>query len=375
MRGIGTVASETQRLKVRDTVEKSPFVAPQKERGLWNFLTWSFFLSLVLSSEFSADGASAHAAAADTSVAQSHEGDGAASTASLAAPAAVAASGEEAVAASGEQHANESSAGVVAHGGQPRQFSGPEHISLEHHQAGAAGSAGSGYVDVSIGDIMTDVGSTVSNVGDGLTGLVGGVLHPVTETLQSVVSSLDGIVDEALSPLLETTAGITHLLDNVFGPGTDGAAHTIGDVAHVALAPVTSVVDGVVTPLISSFAPVPDVVGSGLSGLLGHPGSEHDAVASAGSITLPVTSSLGGVVDDLFSAGRYSDYNLELQTGVSASAGAPVATSSAGSVLANLFSGDAGSVDHPNDHAASSHPLALPNALDELGSRLHDGIV
>lgn len=391
-------ALEAERTKARSAIEGRALVSPRREKGLWNFLTWSFFLSLVMSSEAFAN-ASAQAAQNDATVAEPHNaGDAGANAANPARLLDTPAAGEDgAKQALDAQNAKEGQL-AQAQAGEHSQFEGLDRLEVDHSRGGEhtsaagapagthsadgaptdSGSAGHGpvvvgeepgsgglHVDVPLHDIITDVGNLVSNVGDGLTGLVGGVVGSVTGTLHGVVGSLDDIVEHTISPLLETASGVTHLLDNVLG----GAASELAGAAGNAVSHLTEPLGQVATPVLN-------LVGDVVHDLTGAQGDSQGLLGSAGSIVVQPVAAVGHLVDDLFQGGRYSDYNMELQASGDV-AGNHVDTSAkvsgAASFVTSLISGDASDDHHGSEHSAPQQ-MTLPSVLDELGSRLHDGI-
>jgi hypothetical protein len=153
------------------------------------------------------------------------------------------------------------------------------------------------------------------------------------------------------------------VLDQVVAPVTALAGDVIGDTVQV------------VGPVIEQVtAPVTDLLGS----LLG-PGSTGGqpilatsvVVASSGSIDfegVPPASPLG--LDDLFSGGRYSDYNLALQADASISA-----NPASGGPLPNLdlavdlnIAHDAGTPPDNGQGGQGSHlQVALSGVLGDIG--------
>jgi hypothetical protein len=395
----GTEGLNAERTKARDALADRAQVSPRKEKGLWNFLTWSFFLSLVMSSE-AFSGSSAHAAEGDSAFAKSHDGGDADPNFSND-PSLLDTS------STGEEGAKQTFAGqsdhelpvAEVHRVEQAPLGKSGSIDVEHAQShgqaivasaieeGASvteegalsgsnpggddpvtvgnGPETGGHVDLPIDNILSDVGSLVSNVGDGLTGLLGDVVPPVTEVLHGVVGSLDDIVEHAISPLLETASGVTHLLDTVLDGATAGIAHTASDVVGTVTQPVLQVAE-----------PVLNVVGDVLHSVTGGQDDTQGLLGSAGSIVVQPVAAIDHLADDLFQNGRYSDYNMELQASGDVSgdhANASINVSGVASLVTDLISGGAHDDHHDTDHAASQ-PLTLPSVLDELGSRLHDGI-
>jgi hypothetical protein len=113
------------------------------------------------------------------------------------------------------------------------------------------------------------------------------------------------------------------------------------------------------------------VIGGGLS-IVADVAGAQDIVASGGSIVLPELPPIGTLrVDDLFSGGSYTQYNLALGAGTSVanSHGTGHSASTIDILLGDQHS-DSGS--HEHHHGASA---IVPSALEELHLRGIDGLI
>lgn len=293
----------------------------RREKGLWSFLTWSFFLSQVVAAEHAAAG-SAQSAGADDKAQTSDTTAGQAAQKSflpldpVATPetpedaqrvltqAAALEAGPHAVApkALGEGAAS------VAHG------SPDDDLPAGHHATAAAFAVDS----ESAGPDAGEGSATLESVVDPLVDVVGGVVG-------GVVDLLDPLVD-GVAPVL---GGVIDLLD----PVVDGVvAPLLGNVQQIA-APVLGLVDDIagdlLEPVTQAAAPVlglvndltGDLLGDGpLSALLGLGSETAESISTApiaaGSSSLDfqqAPAAAASLLDELFSGGRYTDYNLALQ--------------------------------------------------------------
>lgn len=307
---------------------------PHKERALWNFLTWSFFLAQVLAAE---QFIGAQAKAADDPVLKTPDSTGLAASPlqSLALPDGTVAAVDDVRSAFGGSLDDTLGPSVKL------GYFGDSAIDLDYAalarsedfsqsiSAGGYGMAEAGSLlpgDTPIGPLPDTVVDVV--VPDVLE-VIGDVTGPLLDTVEDIVATLTGLVGGITDPLLHTVGGVAGAVD---------------DVVHEVLAPVTNLVEDLAQPL-------------------------GGALASAGQLTFPVLNLAG--LDDLYNNGRYTDYSIELQTSIPAS---PTVTSS------DPIGSAAGAVTDVVDHVvdAATRPLDdvgrhLAHVLDDLGSR--DGLL
>lgn len=325
-----------------------------REKGLWNFLTWSFFLSQILVAEQFIG--TAARAADGVEPAASPEGSPTQATPESAQPLAdvhAQGAGEQTLGAGAAtqeatpslhlpadpagqgMHAEAEFARVAADGADAAPSVGVGGLSL----VSAEGLLGEGLnipLSTDLG-LNLDLGGVLGGVGDGLSGLLGGVLEPVVE----------GVV-----------APVVDLVDDVLG--------TLVPVVGQVLAPVTGLVGGVVQTL----DPVTGLLGKLVHSLV--PNVAPDVVASGGSLSFaPVIPDLG--LDDLFAGGSHTDLGLALQ---STAASGMSSGGAAASLLDHLVGGaHADSAPDQGHSDGSGQNITLPSILDEIALRgLGDGI-
>jgi hypothetical protein len=405
--------------------------AHQREKGLWNFLTWSFFISQIVAAHHLTS-SSAHAAeAADDKGSADTALDVAAGPDALAALAfldpadlqqaiAMAAksinAGQVATGLDGllgvETHADEEGASVGARTAVPDEEPTPQVASAAAvggdspgGESDATGAMAGTVIGPVVGEvldlldpILDPVITIVGDVAGVLDPVVDGVVAPVLGAVEGLVDALDPLLDglvapvaglagglvEALEPVLEgvvaPVAGLVEtlepVLDGIVAPIAGlagGVAEVLEPVLEGVVAPVAGlaggvtevlepVLQGAVAPVAGLAGGVAEVLGPVLGGVsdpiasivtgaaapIGDPvGELFDALAGEGTeaggslastlsalgltggssgVIEAVTGSGGGLLgagglDDLFSGGGYTDYNLALQTGASGSTG------------------------------------------------------
>lgn len=327
-------ASRNRKLEERTLAQRALVPPPpHKERALWNFLTWSFFLAQVLAAE-QFIGAQANAAESPDLKAPESTGALAASQLqSLALPDGAVAGADDVRSGLG------GSLDDVFGQSVKLGYFGGSAIDLDH---AALARTEDFSQSISVGGYgVADAGPSLS--GDALVGLLPDTLVDV------VVPDVLEVIGDVTTPLLNTVEDIVAALTGVVGGITDPLLGTVGsvvgaldDVVHEVLTPVTNLVGDLAQPL-------------------------SDVVASAGQLTFPLLNLAG--LDDLFNHGRYTDYNIELQASASSTATSSDAIASATIVVADV-------VDHVVDTVA--RPLEdvgrhLAHALDDLG--LRDGLL
>jgi hypothetical protein len=338
---------------------------PQHERGLWNFLTWSFFISQVLTAG-SFFGAPARAAgdADNASTSTDHSGAQAASG-SLQAVAGVHANspedGTSTVQASSElltQHA------LGDHAGGPQAIAGLQEPGGNH----GAGSAIIGQdLGLDPGGAAEPASDTREIAPEPLVSTLDQVVAPVVGVVDDVVGSLDAVLDHAVAPVLGTVGTVVGSVEAIVD-------HTVAPVVGV-LGAVAESVDTAIGQAVPLVGTAVDHVVSPLTEVIGAVVGAQDIVASGGNIVLPELSLVGPLaVDALFSGGSYTPYNLALNA-EPATAQSLAAGNSASIVDAIL--GDQHSESGPYDdhHGAPTTSAMVPSALEELHLRGVDGLV
>jgi hypothetical protein len=333
---------------------------PHKERALWNFLTWSFFIAQVLAAEQFL-GAQANAAE-DLTL---HPPDPAAAAA-LSAGLLAAADATSNATEDPRSSPGASLDDVFASPFELGQFYGSvidlDRLSAERTDGSSQSMSVAGYAAAGAavtGDAGQDV---VVEVGPDLLDLLDHPAGPLLQTVEDVVATLDGILGAITNPLLGTAGNLVHAL---------------GGAVHDALAPVTALVDDLTQP-VNDILALPskllDDADFPMVSLLDMTSdlaaSAHDVLASAGHLAFPALKLTA--LDDLFTDGRYTEYNIELQAGATASAATSGSPSSASSdPVADVVDKVADAVTHPLDDPGKH----VSHILDDLALRgLGDGI-
>ena len=323
--------------------------APQRERGLWTFLTWSFFLSQLLAAQ-QLIGTAANTAEAAEETSQSTQSSNAQS-------ARVASATVEGGSLAPEANEFEDDDTALAHIGLAfPPFDRPTGPNSGHHigpSPEASPDAAYGVRPLAAADLVTlpatqgepgftSVPSTASPTAQDPGGprLLDPILDPIEDVVEDVVGLLDPVIDDILSPVGDTVDDVIAALAPLTDAVLDLTGDVVGDVGDVtgALAPVVEavgevvetlepVVEQVVAPAVAvvgdageALAPVVEAVAAPVGEIaetlspVAPSATEPvvDVVASSGSVLLeglPAVSSL----DDLFSGGGYTQYGLELQ--------------------------------------------------------------
>jgi hypothetical protein len=333
--------ARSRRAEGRDLTQRTLVQAPpHKERALWNFLTWSFFLAQVLAAE---QFIGAQARASETLDLSSSDQATAMAAPPLDALAALDGAGnlEEDPRLSPATTLDD----VFAQSLKLGQFDG----SVVDLDAIAAGRTEDVSQSISVATAASEAfspgdatgglipGSVVDVVIPDLLDVIGDTTGPLLDSVEDIVVALTGLVGSITDPLLGTVGGVVHAVD---------------DVVQDVLALPGRLLDGSASPVTALLDITDDLAGT-----------THDVLVSAGQLTFPLLN-LVSELDELFTSGRYTEYNIELQSslpGASAAASTDPVTSAAAAVV--------DVVDHVVDTA--TRPLA--HLLDDLGSR--DGLL
>jgi hypothetical protein len=381
-------------------------VPPHKERALWNFLTWSFFLAQILAADQLVNGQAN--AAGDLDLPAS---DAAAEAAALrldglmpdadtgnAVPDDVGASrsagqADDGVAVS-MQAGRADGPGIILDAIPEAQSQGSAEVEIvsgghvpsasaqipaEDATPSIANDIHGGLLDV-VNDTVDPLLDTVENLGEVLDDIVGGIVAPLIGTLGDTVES-------AVDPLLNTVEVVVSSLDESLGAVTAPLLGTLGDAVPDVVAAITGGLDDVVENPIQPLEGAVELAMKGLAALapaaaasLEATDAIGDVLASAGELTFPIVETVG--LDDLFIGSRYTDYNLALQAKLPlapATESSDAAVSSSNppvDVLAALSDvGDTELLDNVKDGLHLPH-IAIPGVLDDAALRgLGDGIV
>ncbi len=359
--------------------------AHQREKGLWNFLTWSFFLSQIVAAQHltSSSAQAAEAAGDDTRVDTALDAAGGPPGAlaalafldpadlqqalALAAQSIdaghVAAGSTDGFLVLDSETAEAGDAGAKA-GVRTVVLDEPSLLQESSSPAAGGDSPGSSpdipgsildpvippIVDVVVDildpvlDPMMDV---VGDVAGALEPVVEGVVAPLAELAGGLVNALEPVVDGVAAPVAALAGGLVDALE----PVVDGVAAPVVALAGGLVGALEPVVDGVLGPIASTVADVTAPVGGSVDALFGSligegtdpapGGSIADALSALGlvsggpsSVIEAVVGAGGGLLgagglDDLFSGGGYTEYNLALQAGASGSTGGAAASTGA----------------------------------------------
>ncbi len=279
--------------------------APQRERGLWSFLTWSFFLSqLAIGNAFSAG-----AAQAGTGV-DLNAPDGTASPSSaanaLGTPDFRAVSMSEPGSAGPPVAAAQVMTGTVNADAKPAVIEQVDQASDAGVATQAALARSSGASEVAASDAASGTlpPESVPGVVPGieiptvveLPPVLGGVLPPILETVDNLLDGLGPTLDGLLVPVVETVEDLAGALgptlDHVLAPGVsvvDGLVGGLQPTLDPLLAPVASIADG----LGEALEPIGSVAGE----IIGLANPVFDAAESVLSPFMNVVDAAQPILD------------------------------------------------------------------------------
>lgn len=352
---------------------------PERQRGLWNFLTWSFFLANFLTATEVAGGA-AHAAAATGGNAPDapHTGDTTAQASTpqhpgmdspplehapsgfpvpesegrlatnLISPSAISAAQSADISPSDTSaaHPTTFTSGISAN----YQAEVAIHTEPDHSDTGGHTTGGDGTGTTTIIDHVGTVVETVGDVVGSATHLIGDVVGEVGHVATSLVSALGDTVDTSLHAVTSTLASPSDLIANL-----PSSIETIASSLDHVL--TTAVSDAVQAPL--------DIL---------HAAANDLGIAAPGSLNFSSATTEHAFVD---AQNGYSQYNISVQD--VASAESHVMSSDTGSItsiitsalgIGHLPSSDQTSSDHSSDHQSSLHILS-----DELNGSTHHNLL
>jgi hypothetical protein len=263
---------------------------PQRERGLWSFLTWSFFLSQLAAGNAFAAGAAQAGSATDLKSPDGTADAGKIGAALLGTPdarplgdleaqsatASTAAAPLQNTSAPGdtklggiEQLDTTSDAGIALEAAAIQSTTGSEAMLADAAPPASASESDSTIAPDTLSIVLPDIElpqivelppvlETVGDVADGLGETLESLLTPVAETVEDLASVLEPTLDNLLAPVADLTA--------VLGPTLDGlepTVETVEDLAAVlwptldlALAPVEALTDGLADALETALDPL-----------------------------------------------------------------------------------------------------------------------
>lgn len=383
---------------------KTAALGRSREMGQWSFLTWSFFLSQVLSAEqFVAGAAAANEANPESGPEQGypdaqsrtnstnpaangigHHGDdatGALATVLGSNPGNVPVLnfGGAAALTNGGVSAHASFGSDAASADKPILLSGallntaalPSDGDADQHDRWE----GTGLPQV-LAPLGFDPGGEELNLGH--------VLAPVLAIVGDVAVSLPPVA-AALELSLQTVGGVTDIAGGILQTVATDLSTVTEPLLGTALPKAVDVLTGGTANIGGVLHSTSDLLHEPLAGPIGSPAMQGpvgsigpNILASGGTLAFPdLPAGVHGAIDTLFSPlGGYTDYSLSLQNIGHGANGTTPAIPTAG----NLFSALLDHLTHdaqpdgttPHGHTSG---LALPSALDELHLRgLGDGI-
>jgi hypothetical protein len=279
---------------------------PQRERGLWSFLTWSFFLSQIAAGSAFIGNAAKAAEAFDGSNRDSNNSGS--ETAAKALP------GADAQALSFEDASSNDAHGATAAQGHANLATGPYAAdviaateSVIAPQSGEMDDFAASGITAAAGDSEASIPPTAPLIDMDTTPgpVVGDVLTPVLETVGDVADSLGDLLGDSLAPVVETVEDLvgvlTPVVDQVFAPVeaiTETVADVLNPIVDQVLSPVLAVADGV----LDAAAPLIDAVAAPVDALLAIADPMLDTlvdplIAPAGDIVDALTPVLEPVLD------------------------------------------------------------------------------
>jgi hypothetical protein len=376
--------SRSRKAEERDFTQRALVQPPpHKERALWNFLTWSFFIAQVLAAEQfigtqAKAGENLDLKAADPTTAMAMP------PADTLAVADGTGNATEDVRSNAGNSLDDVFAPLLKLGNFDGSVIDLDSIAVARADDFAHSISVSGFGVAALPDPSSDIsGGLTANpnlidvVIPDIVDVIGDVTGPLLNTVEDIAAALTGIVDSLTDPLLGTVTGVVQALDDVvhdvLAPVTGLVAdltQPLSGVVQDVLDPVTDVVASLTQPLDDVLA-LPDRLLDGATSSVAVlldisddlAGTTQDVLASAGQLVLPVLNLAG--LDDLFDSGRYTDYGIELQANVTLP-GTTVVTGAIASV--------ADAATEAADHiVAATRPLEdagrhLAHVLDDVGS-------
>lgn len=257
------------RTDAREAAARPPS-ARQRERGLWSFLTWSFFIShVVAAQQAAAAGAMAAEAPSDGLNTAEQRAEVPFSAAALEQPGFDPAEIQHAAGpqvqqvepaaptflALEDQAPAPSDAGALEHSA----FDDAVHATPRGQTAVADVVGKSSPAEAAAPPVATELGQVLEQVLDPVTHVVGGVLDGVVDPLLTPLTGLVGDVVEDLTPVLD------QVLDPVTG-AVSSVVHVVTDLVDPLLTPVGGLAGDVVEALVPAIdqviSPVADLTGS-----------------------------------------------------------------------------------------------------------------
>lgn len=374
-----------------------------RQRGMWSFLTWSFFLAQALAAhEAFAKGVGAGQEGVDNDAGVDSAADAALKQAMATALSGV--PGDDAAAAAAAQLAAAMAAGVItpqmwsAIGDNPVLFKALLDALAAEQLANAAGTASAdatGALPDAGGECPAGDGCDGTPIGEHLPGVTlpdlpieviadlglelgGNLVDAVDDIVGAVAETVIGTVDVVISATTEVVSGAVEFIGDTAEMVVSAATGLVTGTVDAVTAAATGLVDGTLNTVAAVAAPlvgetVGTVVNTAADAVVDPlVATTSDVVASGGAIVLGAAAAVTGTMNTLFSNGSHTDYAVELHTSsdmgndtLNAGADADVsAGTSALDVVAAVDDTTKGLVDEVGH--------TLNNAVNTLGS-LGDG--
>jgi hypothetical protein len=280
---------------------------PQRERGLWSFLTWSFFLSQVVAAQAAEGGAAQASGAAE--LARSDYAGGVANSVggSLSSNDFSAVRADEAEASStpsasqqvesGSLHAGAKMAGIeqldwTSDAGASLQFaSGSGAFSAALVTAGDVGEGTPGGSAPVIESPPVGEGPVVI-IPPTTPGVV--VIPPIVDEVVDVVDAVIPPIDTILTPVIDIIDG----LPGVLNPVVDGVLEPVVNIVDDLIEELGSTLDGLLTPVVETLEDLAGVVGATLDDVLSPVETLADNLAgSLGEVLNPVLAPVASLAE------------------------------------------------------------------------------
>ncbi len=311
------------RERALDVAGKDGFAVqePQRERGLWSFLTWSFFLAQLAVGSAFASGAAQAGAATDLNTPEGSSASAGGGTQLLSTPDLRAldiseADGTGAQSAAAPVEGNGVLNEISAGGAEPPVELAGDTASVPQFENvlgsaaadslppaateddGPAATVDLPGVEIALPDlngVLPPVLETVGDLVEGLGPTLDGLLAPTVETIEDlagvlgptldvalspvatlvddVVGGLEPTLDQLIAPVASLTADVGELLDPVGAIGGElmQLADPIIDIVEPILMPVVQIVDAaepILDPVLEVASPVVDLIEPAISPLL-----------------------------------------------------------------------------------------------------------
>lgn len=350
---------------------------PERQRGLWNFLTWSFFLANFLTATEVAGGAAHAAATTDGNMPNAPHADDTTAQASTSqhpgidSPALEHASSGFPVPESEGRLATNLIAPSTISPAQSADISASD-TSVAHPAPFTSGVAAIYQTEADTQTDHTDTGGHTGGDGTGTTTIVDHVVSTVVETVGDVVGPATHLVGDVVGEVGHAAASLVSALGDTVDTSLHAVTSTLASPSDLitslpsSVETIASSLDHVLTTAVTAAVQAPlDIL---------HAAATDLGIAAPGSLNFSTATTEHSLVD---APNTYSQYNLSVQD--VASAESHVMSSDTGSItsiitsalgIGHLPSSDQTSSDHSSDHQSSLHVLN-----DDLNGSTHHNLL